>query len=139
MVVDSLDEAPPNVEDVVVEWLAAIGPAGVQRMAVDPLPYREVHRIAGADDPDQGIDVAVVSVHTFASDMRAAKTEADLTHQRMLWLTRHPFTDIELVTGVANINFCQTVEKPANQGFGDPKIGRYVARYRIGVDFVRGS
>jgi hypothetical protein len=37
---------------------------------------------------------------------------------------------------VANVNFCETVEKPTEQDYGDPNLTRTVARYRLGLDFV---
>lgn len=135
MSVDLLNEAPPDVQRVVCVWLRPLGRAATQRLAGDPLPFRLVNRVAGADDHLQGIDIAVISVHTFATRADAID-EANLTHQRMLYLARHPFTNIELSTGTANINFCETVEKPIHQDYGDPNLTRYVARYRIGLDFV---
>lgn len=137
MAVDLLPEAPPDAQRVVLAWLRPLGRAGTQRLSGDPLPFRLVTRIAGADDHIEGVDVAVVSVHTFAA-RETATDEANKTHQRMLYLARHPFTDIELLgSGVtANVNYCETVEKPTYQDYGDPNLLRYVARYRLGLDFV---
>lgn len=134
---DLLTEAAPDVQRVVVAWLRPLGRAGTQRLSGDPLPFRLVTRVAGADDPFEGFDEAVVSVHTFAT-RDTATDETNKTHQRMLWLQRHPFTNIELLGSgvVANVNFCDTVEKPTLQDYGDPNLLRYVGRYRIGLDFV---
>ena len=132
-----LEEVAPDVQRVIVAWLRPLGRAGTQRLSGDALPFRLVTRIAGADDHIEGIDVAVVSVHTFAT-RDTATDETIKTHQRMLYLQRHPFTNIELLGSgvVANINFCETVEKPTLQDYGDPNLLRYVGRYRIGLDFV---
>lgn len=135
---DLFTDTAPDVQRVVVAWLRPLGRAGTQRLPTDALPFRLVTRIAGADDHIEGIDVAVVSVHTFAT-RETATDEANTTHERMLYLQRHPFTDIELLgSGVtANVNFCETVEKPTYVDYGDPNLLRYVARYRIGLDFVQ--
>lgn len=136
MTVDLLPDAP-DVQRVIVAWLRPLGRCGTQRLAGDPLPFRLVTRVAGADDHIEGIDVAVVSVHTFAT-RETATDETHTTHQRMLYLQRNPFTDIELLGSgvVANINFCQTVEKPTLVDYGDPNLLRHVGRYRVGLDFV---
>lgn len=137
MTVDLLNETAPDVQRVIVAWLRPLGRAGTQRLSGDPLPFRLVTRIAGADDHVEGIDVAVVSVHTFATHETATDASNE-THQRMLYLQRHPFTDVTMLGSgvVANINFCETVEKPTLVDYGDPNLLRYVGRYRIGLDFV---
>lgn len=138
MTVDLLEDAPPDAQRVVVAWLRPLGRAATQRVSGDPVPFRMVTRIAGADDPVEGIDVAVISVHTFATRDTSTE-ESNKTHQRMLYLARHPFTDIELLSSgvVANVNYCETVEKPTQQDYGDPNLIRTVARYRLGLDFVK--
>lgn len=134
---DVLDTAPPNAEEAIVAWLAALGRAGVLRRPDDTLPFRLVHRIAGTDDIAEGSDDAVVSVHTFGATMDQACAEADRTHQRMLYLAHNSLTNIELVGGhVANVDYCRTVEKPTFEDFKDPEVFRYVARYRVGFSFV---
>lgn len=131
-----LDEAPPNAESVTVAWLSELGPASIVRKAGDPLPFRLVTRVAGADDGYE-LDRAVVSVHTFATTMSNAAREADKTHRRMLYLAQNPLTDIVLPGNrVANVTFCQTFQSPNPLDYGDEQIERYVARYRLGLSFV---
>jgi len=129
--------APPNAEETVVAWLAELGRVGVLRTPADPLPFRLVHRISGADVLETGSDDAVLSVHTFADTMTGAAGEADRTHQRMLLLALESMTNIELSDGtIANIDYCETVEKPTYQDWNDPTVFRYVARYRVGFSYV---
>lgn len=131
-----LEVAAPDVQRVVCAWLRPLGRAATQRLAGDPLPFRLVNRVAGFDDHIEGIDVAVVSVHTFASDATATD-EKNLTDDAMTYLARHPYTNIVLPGGVtANVNYCETVEKSCHQDYGDPNLVRYVGRWRIGLDFV---
>lgn len=134
-----LQVAAPSVERVVCAWLRPLGRAGTWRLAGDVLPFRLVNRVAGADDPTQGIDIPILSVHTFAIRDEALD-ESILTHQRMMYLARFPFTDIELPSSeIVNVNYLECVEKPIQIDYGDPNLLRYVGRYRIGVDFVEFS
>jgi hypothetical protein len=55
-----LDEAAPNAEAVTVAWLTPLGAVSIVRKATDPLPFRLVTRVAGADDSYE-LDRAVVS------------------------------------------------------------------------------
>lgn len=135
MTVDVLDSDAPDVQRVVVAWLRPLGRAATQRLAGDPLPFRLVNRIAGSDDQNEGIDYAVVSIHTFATRNQST-TETRLTHGRMLYLQRHPFTDVTVDGATINVNSCITVERPIRIDYGDPNLVRTVGRYRIGLEFV---
>jgi hypothetical protein len=128
----------PSAELVVVSWLKEIGRAGTRRKAGDPIPFRLVTRIAGADDPELCIDTAVVSVHTFAATPEAAVEESQKTHRRMSVLTRNPLTTITLIGSgdVVNVDYCKTVMNPIEVEYSDPNVTRYVARYEIGLSYV---
>lgn len=137
MTVDLFGSAPPNAEEAVVAWLSDLGRAGVLRLPIDPVPFRLVHRVSGADSLAEGSDNAVVSIHTFGASMDEASAEADLTHQRMMYLAHNSLTNIDMVDGgVANVDYCSTVEKPTFEDFKDPAVFRYVARYRLGFSYV---
>lgn len=136
MSIELLDDDAPDVEQVVAVWLRELGRAGTVYTSGDQLPYRVVKRVAGTDDLDLGDDFAVISVHTFAATMRAAKTETRLTHRRMNYLARYPHTDIELSDGtIVNIDSCVCTEKPTEETYSADVV-RYVARYRIGLAFT---
>lgn len=128
----------PSAELVVVSWLKELGRAGTRRKSGDPIPFRLVTRIAGADDPELGIDTAVVSVHTFASSPEQAVEESQRTHRRMSVLTRNPLTTITLLgtSDVVNVDYCKTVMNPIEVEYSDPNVTRYVARYEIGLSYV---
>lgn len=138
--IDLLDTAPPDAEEFVVSWLTPLGAAGAvgtKRPTGAVLPYRLVHRVAGADDEMQISDNPVVSVHTFGNNEEEASREAGITHRRMLYLARYPLADVTMSGGVlANLEYLETVEGPTWQPYGDDSISRYVARYRFGLHFV---
>lgn len=136
-------DAAPSAELVVVSWLRPLGRAGTRRRAGDPIPFRLVTRVAGTDNPDVGIDTAVVSVHTFADSPENAIDESSRTHRRMSVLTRNPLTTITLRGSgeVMAVDYCRTVMSPIEVEYDDPNVTRYVARYEIGLSYgaVEGS
>jgi hypothetical protein len=127
--------APPDVEELVVAWLAPLGPVSVERPAGAPLPFRMVNRVAGAN-ADLISDDPVVSVHTFAATRTAAKTEARITHRRMMVLANNPMINIVMPSGTGNVEYLETFESPYWVDYLDKTISRYVARYRLGLKFV---
>jgi hypothetical protein len=128
--------APPNAVEFVIAWLRPLGLVDVKRPAGETLPYRMVNGVAAVDDPDQGLDQTVVSVHTFDTDYTAANDAAVATHQRMLLLVSDPSRDVTLTGGVANADWVETVQKPIWLDYGDNTINRFVARYRLGLSFT---
>lgn len=133
---ETLDEAPPNAEELLVAWLRPLGRAGTRRLAGDTVPFRQVKRVTGAAVDDQ-IDIPVCSVHVFDTPDQIIASVKE-TEGRMRWLIRHPLTKVNLSNGdVANVSYCEEVEGFNEQPYGDPGIIRHVARYRIGLDFVR--
>lgn len=125
-----IDLAPPDVEELVVEWLADLGATSVQRPAGSELPFRLVKRIAGGDDTIT--DRPVVSVHTFAETYAEASAEARRTHIRMLAL--QPWVRVELAGGVAWADYITSDEGPHWQYY-DQTIHRFVATYQIDLRF----
>lgn len=136
-----LPDVAPSVEMVIVSWLTPLGRTGTRRKSSDPIPFRLVTRIAGADNPDIGIDTAVVSVHTFAKGPEAAVNESQRTHRRMTLLTRNPLTEFSLLgsTDVVTVDYCRTVMSPIEVEYDDPAVTRYVARYEIGLSYGPGA
>lgn len=136
-----LPDVAPSAEQVVVSWLNPLGRTGTRRRSSDPIPFRLVTRIAGADIPDQGIDTAVVSVHTFAAGPEAAVAESQKTHRRMSILTRNPLTEFTILgtSEVVTVDYCRTVMNPIEVEYDDPAVTRYVARYEIGLSYGPGA
>ena len=127
----------PSIELVLTAWLATLGKVGTRRKAGDPLPQRLVARVAGVDVPELVQDIAVVSVHTFASSDIAAVTESEKTHERMLELAMDPLTEITLTSGLkVTIDYCKTVMKPVRVDYEDPGVVRYVGRYEVGHPYI---
>lgn len=139
MTVEVYGQGPPNATDFVIAWLAPLstaGAVGAKRPEGAVLPYRMVNRVTGTDD-GISVDVAVVSVHTFAATDGEAKREADTTQQRMSLLVADPLNDVAMHdNSIANAAWVETVEYPHKQDYADPNIVRYVARYRLGLTFI---
>lgn len=140
---DLLGEDAPDVEDFVCVWLGVVVPASVTRTLNDPLPFCVVQRVAGEDDPNEGIDDPAVQVDIFdrARDgmtaEQAAKKTANMVHRRMNKLARQPDTTIVLSDGTtANIDFMLRSSKPTRMEYADNQIVRYVGRYYPGLSFV---
>jgi hypothetical protein len=136
-----VEQCAQDAEEVVIAWLTPLGRTGIRRVAGDPLPFRMVKRVTGHDDVDLSIDMAVVSVHTFAAatDWPAAKDAARLTHQRMLQLAHHS-QDITLSGGrLANVDYLEVNESPIWEDYADDQVIRKVARYVLGLSYVAGS
>lgn len=129
-----LPDIAPNVERVLVAWLTPLGRSGTRRKAEEALPFRLVHRVAGADDPEVGIDTATVSVHTLAAP-DVASDEATRTHRRICVLTVNPFTEITVSGQVVNVDYCIPRMSPTPVDYEDPNVIRYVARYEVGISY----
>ena len=135
-----LPDIAPSAELVVVSWLTPIGRAGTRRKSGDPVPFRLVTRMAGADVPEVGIDTAVVSVHTFADSPENAVSESQKTHRRMSMLTQDPSLIVTLLDGSeVYVDYCRTVMNPVGVEYGDPAVTRYVARYEIGLSYYEAG
>lgn len=126
--------APPDVEELVVEWLSTLGAASVMRPAGGVLPFRLVKRVAGGDDTIT--DRPVISVHTFDTDYTSASVEARLTHNRMLAL--RPWVRVNITHGEVWADYVDTHEGP-HWEYYDQTVHRFVATYEIGLRFTRGE
>lgn len=143
--IELLDAAAEDVEELVVAWLTPLGRTSVTRKTGDTLPFRLVTHIAGSEDPDMELASPIVSVHTLCerntdgvpdTGWESARDEAKLTHRRMLELGRYRDT-IALSDGrEAAIDFLTVTESPRWEPFGDEQILRKVGRYQIGLSYV---
>lgn len=128
--------SPPDVEDVVVAWLSAMGAAATQRLADDTLPFFLVTRVAGGDDLVW--DYPTVDVDVFAADRNTANLMARTAHRRMISL--RPNDVITLPTGgTASVDRVQTEHGPRFVTWDVGTISRYVMRYRIDLRLDRAG
>jgi hypothetical protein len=142
-----LGRAAPNAQAFVLAHLAPLnglttppGGVGSLRNPKDPLPFRLVQRVAGANDLFS--DFPVVSVHTFGANTgnladTLASRAADITHRRMLVLLDDPTTDVIMADGsIANCEYLEVKEAPRKEPYRDTSVIRYVARYELGLKLV---
>lgn len=88
--------APPDGLEVVIKWLIPLGvEVRDERPAGAELPYRMVTMLPGPDDRIS--QDCLYSVHSFAESRSEAKQQADLAHNRMLYLAGR-FTSQQSVT-----------------------------------------
>ena len=131
--------AAPDGVELLVTWLMALpGDVGPQRYAGQGLPYRWVSDSGGAVD-DKVTEQSTFSIHTFAADYWDARTQARLTHRRMLALGP-PLAGqqrVALASGrTVFVDGVDTAEPPTWQDYGDNTIHRFVARYTIDLRFA---
>lgn len=126
--------SPPDVEDVIVAWLSALGTASVERPAGDDLPFFMVTRIDG--DDDKIWDYPLVQVDCFNTDRNSANLVARTAHRRMLSLRPN-----DIITlpggGTATVDRICTEQGPKYVDWGIDTIQRYVMQYQIALRFDR--
>lgn len=126
--------SPPDVEDLVVQWLSALGTASTERPAGDSLPFFMVTRVDG--DDDKIWDYPVVDVDVFAADRNAANLAARTAHRRMLSLL--PGDEITLYDGSkATVDHICTDHGPKFVEWAVDTMQRYVMRYYLTLRFDR--
>ena len=142
MAADLLDDNAPDVEDFLCAWLAPLLRTATERKTDSALPFCVVARIAGADDPDAGVDEPSVQLDIFdgarnglLAAQNAALTARDV-HRRMMLLARE-LTTVTLSDGsLANADHVLTVIKPFRTPYANDQVVRYVARYEVGLSYV---
>jgi hypothetical protein len=139
MTVDLLYQDAEDVEAVMVAWLAPLGDTAIVYRGGDPLPFRIVHHIGGAEDSDEGTADPIVRVHTLSDRMLgwpAARDNARTTHRRILQLAR--YLDIfTLPDGRSvGVDYVKVLESPIWVPFEDDRIVRKVGTYQIGVAYT---
>jgi len=126
----------PNAIAFMLAHLAPLGPGDLQRKDTDPLPWRQVNSIDGADDLDQLCDNAVLSVHTFADSITAAHNEGEITHRRILLLA-HTLVDVPLAAGgVANADGLVVHEHPRLSEYRADGVFRMEGVYELSLSFT---
>lgn len=132
--------APPDGVELLVTWLLPLnGDVGPQRYAGQGLPYRWVTDAGGGID-DKITETGTYSIHTFAADYWTARTEARLTHRRMLALGP-PMAGQQRITlaggNTVFVDGVETAESPTWQDYQDNTVHRFIARYTIDLRFVK--
>ncbi|AAN12571.1 head-tail adaptor [Mycobacterium phage Che9c] len=136
---DLHDQDAPDEEDFVVCWMQPVMRTAVERDIDAELPFCEVTRIDGADDPEAGTDNPVIQLDFYALGAEAAKAAAKQGHRRMLFLFRN-FPTVTLSDGtLADLDFGETLIKPFRMAFEHDQIVRYTARYQLGTSYVAVS
>ena len=142
MPAELLDSDSPDVEDFVVSWLAPLMRTATERKTDDTLPFCQVARVSGADDPDLGTDDPVVQVDIFdharngLAAVQNAAVSARNVHRRMTLLARELST-VTLSDGAdANADYVITLIKPFRMTYANDQVVRYVARYQLGLSYV---
>lgn len=136
MTAELLGEGAPDVEDFLACWIGPLMRCATERKADEELPFCQVARLAGADDPDAGTDDAAVQLDIFDRGAAAASVAADRVHRRMMLLAR-TMPDVTMSDGsTANADFVTTTIKPFRMSYEDDQIVRYVARYQLGLSYV---
>ncbi|AER48389.1 putative head-to-tail connector protein [Mycobacterium phage HC] len=134
---DLYDQSAPDTEDFVACWMQPVMRAAVERDLDDnELPFCEITRVDGADDPDSGTDDAVIQLDFYGLGPEAAKTAADEGHRRMIKLIRES-PSVTLSDGtVADLDYGDVLIKPARMAYAHDRIVRYTGRYKLGTSYV---
>lgn len=133
---DLHDEDAPDAEDFAVSAMASVMRTSVERFTGSEWPFCVVQRVAGEDNPEQGIDYPVIQLDFYAPGKQAAKTAANEGHRRMMYLARN-LVDITMSDGsIANADYVKTFQKAVALPYKDDLIVRYSARYELGLSYV---
>lgn len=136
MTVELASLSVPNAVAFMLAHLAPLGPGNLTRDDSDPLPFRQVNRIDGADDLYLFCDNAILSVHTFADSITAAHHEAEITHRRILLLATE-LVDVPLATGgVANVDDLVVQSRPRLSDYRADGVFRMKAVYELSLAFT---
>ena len=141
------DEGPEDDELVVIAWLRPLLPDGQianARPLDAPLPFIVVNHLESNDSVDMGWSDDLISVHCLypkgngnANRKAAAKFAADV-HRRMLLLAVY-HEPVQIGARVADVDYCDVAMRPRWEPYGDEQILRKIARYRMGLGYVKLS
>ncbi|MCV7208413.1 hypothetical protein [Mycolicibacterium canariasense] len=138
----ALGEAPDDVEEALVAYLSGLRRTAIgRRPARDPLPMNLVRNIPGGTErAEYGLSDQLVSVRTLCDknlgEKAAMENSAD-THEWMLTLAREQ-VDIHIPGGrIVNFDYVNVVESPHWIDFADDQVLCRLARYSIGLSYVR--
>jgi hypothetical protein len=118
----------PDIEDFTLDLLAPVAPTVLATPEVIRPPLIVIRRIGGYDD--RITDIPRIQVDTFGSTRRQA---ADLAEQCRQMLLACPATGF----GHVSIDQSWTESAPTFAPYGDLKVQRYVATYRLAVRRAR--
>ena len=137
-----LGEDAPDLEDFVVCWIAQVMRCATERETDDDLPFCQVARITGEDDPDTGTGEEVVQLDIFDHARngllagQAAAISARNIHRRMTKLSRELSTVTVSDGSHVNADYVRTLIKPFRMAYANEQVVRYVARYSLGLSYV---
>lgn len=126
----------PNAIAFMLAHLEPLGAGGPNRTDDDPLPFRMVNRIDGADDLTLLCDKAILSVHTFAPTMADVLRESDITHHRILLLA-DKLIDVPMHDGgVANVDHFDVHQRPIVSDYRVDGVIRTKGIYELHLAFT---
>lgn len=142
MSVELLDEAPNDVETVLIAWLSPLYAAGHvanTRRSGGPLPFVLVNHLDSNESIQESTSDALVSVHILTHKSAgevASRDEADKVHRRILLLARY-LEDVDLADGrKATIDSISVFKSPKPEPYGDDQILRRLGRYTVGLPYA---
>lgn len=136
MTVELSPYCPPNAVAFMLAHLQPLGACDLTRTDDDPLPFRQVNRIDGADDLYEFCDNAVLSVHTFAESISAVHREADITHRRILLLATDPVNVPLASGGFADASGLVVQQRPRLSDYRADGVFRMKSVYELTLDFT---
>lgn len=133
---DLHNEDAPDAEDFAINAMKSVMRSSAEKFTGSEWPFCIVQRVAGEDNPEQGIDYPVIQMDFYAIGVQAAKIAANEGHRRMMYLARN-LVDINMSDGsVANADYVKTFMKPIRLPYQHDEIVRYTARYELGLSYV---
>lgn len=137
------DEAPDDLEEALTAYLADLRRTAISRRpGKDPLPMTLIRVITGDEQPEYGFSDQLVSTRTLcdkALGEDAAAGHCTDTHRWMLSLAIDQ-VDIVLDDGrIVNLDYVKVFESPHWIEFDDDQIIGKLARYSVGLSYVKTS
>ena len=130
-------EAPPGSR-FLRAWLLPLGAAGTVRESGDALPFTLIQSYYISDN--EHTSYGFYQLDTLADGFTAAEDAARMRHRRVLYLRDFPATEVEVPDwGTATADLVRCVEAPRCEPYGDSKIWRFTARYRVDLRLVTAS
>lgn len=141
------DEAPDDVEEALTAYLTELRRTAIRRRGGgpkdgdgEPLPMNLVKNLTGTENVDYGFSDQLVSVRTLCDKALGEDAAADHcadTHRWMLSLAVDQL-DIVLQNGrVVNFDYVNVFESPHWIDFDDDQIIGKLARYSVGLSYVK--
>ena len=133
-----LEREAPSGSRFLRAWLLPLGAVGTVRESGDGRPFTLIQRYYGVED--EHTDHGFYQLDTLADGFTAAEDAARLCNRRVLYLRDFPATEVEVPDwGTATADLVRCVEAPRWEPYGDNKIWRFTARYRVDLRLVTAS